>query len=107
MKQVLLVLVLGAAGCQRSEPPPAPVVKEKPAWQERGETMVGKLRVGMSQDAVLQLFGEPNRHSTMIQGGVATIVWEYELTTRAYVELKFDADQRLRMYKVTSPSGPQ
>jgi hypothetical protein len=106
MKHWLVGLLVVVAGCQRSEPPPAPVVQEKPTWEARGNAMLAKLRVGMSQDEVVQALGEPTRHNLVMQGGVGTTIWQYDLTERVYVQVQFGPDQRLQSYRVTSPSGP-
>jgi hypothetical protein len=110
--RIRLWVVLGAAalcaGCQRAASGPDSAPAAKPAWQIRGEAMVARTRVGMSQDEVIQALGQPDKQLTTYRGGASSeIKWRYDVTTNVFVLAVFSSDQKLLSAKLPSAMPPQ
>jgi len=107
----LILVILAAlccAGCKPQEnSPTAP--DTKPAapvpladWQKRGAEMAAKINLGMTDDKVETLFGQPTRRRTVVTGGDSMTIWSNQLSGSAFFVIRFGRDSRVLAWTTTS-----
>ncbi len=103
---VLAVICLAAVtGCKQAatKAPTATTTLELKGWEKRAAEMKAKLRVGMSQEEVSRLLGDPHRTVATMAGAAETVSWSYDLASNVFFRVRFDGKGKVVNFGATSP----
>jgi len=100
LKRFILATALLLVGCKKpdAEPSPAPLVATPApvsAWKKQLDEMSAAIKVGMTEEEVVKVVGEPNRTKTLVDGGNAMVRWEYDLGASDHFIIRFDKSSRV------------
>ncbi|MEI6085232.1 MAG: hypothetical protein WCS70_13155 [Verrucomicrobiota bacterium] len=102
LKRFILASALLLIGCSKPEAPVPGVVQAVAAWEKRSAELSAAIKPGMTEDEVTKVAGNASRTKTLMTGGDALVMWEYDLGENNRFKVRFDKNGRVASARLES-----